>query len=300
MINPQLMGLNNLDNVPTTKDLWKNEKQKYRHWMILFGIGLLAVFAFYSIGFIINLIEKQSIMTKLVEHYKDLNSKNPEQMANSFWVQNFVIFPSFIISSLFIGIILYIVTIIKSYLKHSFAHFSMWLIYIVGFGALFSFINLVTILSDVNFWMQWTGSIFILITLILFIVFYFTTATKVSRIRRQFAYSEYIQKLRSDERFMKFQQNLQNSMYQTGNSPISNPFGPQILNPQSEGIQQNKAINQNVPIPIDIKMHKQYTKLSAMALDKLKEIGKKLSISGAESMQKDELIETIIRVSKKD
>lgn len=305
MINPQLMGLNNFDNVPTTKDLWKNEKQKYRHWMILFGIGLLAVFVLYSIGFIINLIDKELIMQKLIaEVRKDTNISDPKSLAESRFLTHFVIFPSIVVSSLFIAIILYVVTIIKSYLQHSFAHFSLWLIYIVSFGALFSFIQIVTMLTSAKLLMQFTGSIFIFITLTLFVVFYFTTATKVSRIRKQFAYSEYIQKLKNDERFMKFQQNMQNSMGEGnmfGNTSWrNNPFGPQSVNPQTSITDPNKAISTNLQVPIDIKMHKQYNKLQAMSIEKLKEIGKKMSISGMELMQKDELVETIIRVSKKD
>lgn len=288
MINPQLMGLNNFENVPNPKDLWKDEKQKYRHWIILFGIGLLVVLAFYLTGSILNLFDKENILQNIrVSLQNNLVSEN---QVNNQWITNYLVFPSLIISLLSIGLILYVVTITKSYLQSTFARISLWSIYVIGFGALFSFVQIITYLASKNFGFVSMGSIFIFINSILFIVVYFTSATKVNRIRRQFVYAEYVQKLKKDDRFIKLQENLQSSLVNPQQSV--SPFAPGIINPSAQV--------SSTPVPdkiSDVKLGNQYNKLKAMSITKLKEVASQLSISGVELMKKDELIATIIRVS---
>ncbi len=291
MINPHLMGLNNFDNVPTPKDLWKNEKQKYRHWIILFGIGLFVVLAFYLTGAVLNIVNKDSIILALQEQYKDFPKS--ETLVQNAWITQHLVFPSLIISLLSIGLFLYVITITKSYLHTSFAQISLLSISVISFGALFSFIQLIMFLISLSrkpFNFNSMGSIFIFITSILFIVVYFTSATKVNRIRRQFAYSEYVQKLKTDERFINFQDHLKNSMV----NQSASPFAPGIINPIVAPMPA--ANNQETKIN-DLKTNDQYEKLNAMSIEKLQEIAIKLSISGVELMQKNELISTIIRVS---
>lgn len=298
MINPQLMGLNNFDKVPTPQELWKNEKQKYRHWIILFGIGLLIVFSFCLAGTIWNLLEKDAILAQLKIEYK--NRTDVDSYIQGVWLMRYIVSPAFVLSLIGSGLVLYIVTVIKSYLKHSFARISLWLFYIVGMGTVLSFVQIILFLTSYRFGFIANGTILVFISHVIFIVFYFSSSTKVSRIRRQFAYSEYVQKLQKDERFAKFQEQLKDSLINSGINPGINPgqsnspFGPVLHQPPKN---PNASIVADVSAPLDLKLSEQYNKLKTMSLIKLKEVAQRLSISGAETMKKEELIDTIIRVS---
>jgi len=131
------------------------------------------------------------------------------------------------------------------------------------------------------------------------IAVYFGASTKVVRIRRQFAISERVEQLQNDPVYQAQMKQMQNMMQNGGmqmgpmgpmSQPMNQPSQP-VMNPQ--GTQQtNNTINEPL-------ISKEEKELKEMTIAQLKQVAKKLSISGTSTMKKAELIKAILRVTDK-
>lgn len=320
MINPQMMGAGPIPDVPSVKELWKNEKKQYRHWIILLGLGLITIFVLVLIAFILNLSNKANIVANLSNEYLEKNpGKEVEanEYANNFFTRSYLIFPIIELLFLVVGIIAYGTTIFQSYREHNFAKLSSWPTLIIGVAALFSAWTLMEILffrDDNKF--STSGEVFAFATNILFIIIYFFASAPVSRVRRLFLTSMRIEQLKKDPQFQAMQAQFKNMM---NNSAANNPYGPNTFtgntapntnsnNNGSANTTANQAaatasasgqVNNPTVVPAKPSVSPEEKKLREMPLDDLKEVAKRFSLSGYEKMNKQELIDNILRITGK-
>ena len=308
---PGMMGID--PNLPTTKELWKNEKSKYRHWVIILAIGLLVITVLTLTSFILNLIDRDLVVKNLKDNYKETNKgvtytdQYLTSWANGYFVRYTIVYTSLIIIALLAGIIWYFVSLIEVYKQKNFAKLSQWPTLIVGVGAMISFIQLASILfsrEEQSSILISDASILMFSSRIIYILIYFAASAPISRVRRIFTLSDRVEKMKNDPQFQAMQRQMQNA-YQSGQMPYG-PFGPVGQNqgtqaktqaqPQSQQELDKKSQN---PPPKEVKeQDPELERLKRLSLEKLKQVASRLSISGYKSMKKDELIEAIMRVTK--
>ena len=306
---PGMMGID--PNLPTTKELWKDEKSKYRHWVIILAIGLLVITVLTLTSFILNLIDRDLVVENLKDNYKErykgATEEHSTSWANGYFVRYMIVYASLIIIALFAGIIWYFVSLIEVYKQKNFAKLSQWPTLIVGVGAMISFIQLASILfssEEQSSILISDASILMFSSRIIYILIYFAASAPISRVRRIFMLSDRVEKMKNDPQFQAMQRQMQNA-YQSGQMPYG-PFGPVGQNqeaqaktqaqPQSQQELDKKSQN---PPPEEIKKEDpELERLKRLSLEKLKQVASRLSISGYKSMKKDELIEAIMRVTK--
>lgn len=305
MINPQ-MGL---PNVPPVKELWKNEKEKYRHWILLFGIGILVIFAMQLTSFILNMISADTIKATLQDRTNDylgasLTTAQRKTVAAEVFTKTFLVMPIVQFSLVGLGIFYFIVTVFYSYKHHSFAKISQWATMVIGLGTFVAVYQLLQMAisksSRIVLDNDFPGGIFQFINYFLVIGVYFGAAVKVSKIRRQFAISERVERLKNDPMFQQQMEAYKNMMQNGGMSmgpmgPMVNPQATNVNNPQLAGAKNNQT-QQNISKP---EVSKEEKELNAMSITELKQVAKELSISGYNRMKKTELIKAILRVSNK-
>ena len=302
MLNPQ-MGI---PSVPPVKELWKNEKSKYRHWILLFGIGILIVFALQLTSFILNMTSVNQIKNALSkaeqEAYPNLSQTQIQTSVNYIFTRTFMIFPIIQFSFVGLGILYFITTVYHSYKKHSFARISQWATMVIGIGAFIAIYQLLNMAwsssSRIVINESFRGGIFQFINYFLVIGVYFGTSVKVSRIRREFAISERVEKLKNDPMFQQ-QMEAYKNMMQNGGMQMG-PMGP-IVNPQTATKTNNNSNTGNASTSqVDKpKISKEEKDLNNMTIVQLREVAKKLLISGFEKMKKPEIIKAILRVTSK-
>ena len=308
MFNEQM--LNNLNNIPPVEELWKNEKSKYRVWILLFGIGIFLIFSLLLSSFILDLVDRPSIQQKLIDSNESIGNM---QQAWSVFMPRFLILPIAQISILIFGLVYYITSIYNSYKMKTFARISLISTSIVSIGALLSLYNLITTFviprgGNLGERFSTPGELFRFINYFIVIFVWISTVGQVVRIRNSFLISERAEKLKNDPRYQAF---LNGNFQQQPNSGFGFPFGfnqnpNQGFNNNTEQGAANKnpensnasqgGKNNEVKAKVSEKSANE-DKLSKMTLIQLKEVAKKLSISGYEKMNKKTLIETILRVS---
>ncbi len=300
MFNPNLMnsGMFQTQNVPKPEDLWKNEKSKYRVWIILFGISIFAIFTLLLIGLILNAANKTEIIDNLktwgLANLKFKNSADVPAEVNS-WAEKFyqndlIITPILKLTVLFIGFVLYISTIIDCYKKKTFAVISNWSTFVIGAGAIIGVYQIFTIFYGTPIFSYGYG-IYNFIGYILPILVFIFVSVPINKIRREFIISERLSKLKNSPEFQNFQQQMQQSQSQNGVG--INPF---INNMFAQNLQKNPNNKKDENISLKEKKSN-VEKLNKMKISDLREIAKKFSISGYKTMRKNELIESILRVS---
>ena len=322
-MNPNMMGMGmapgQVPDVPTTKELWKNEKSQYRHWMILFGIGILAIFALMLVSLILGLINETSIkesiakwgmsnQDRITDHPDAIAPTKMQEIAKDFaseyWRTHIVIYTSVKTALVFIAVVLFADTIIKSYKGKTFAKLSQWATFVVGFSAIFGVYELFGLISSKNqVIFSYGEGIFQFILFIIPPFIWFFISRPVNKIKRTFIISERVEAFKASPQYAQMQEQMnqmQNGQVQPG---AMGPFGPMPQAPVNPG--QTQASSQpaaQAPNPAIKKeltpQEKRRKELSAMDLAELKEVAKKLSISGYSTMNKKELIESIIRISE--
>ena len=298
MVDPNFMnqGMFSPQNVPTPKELWKNEKSKYRVWIILFGFSILGILTLSLIGLILNASNKDEVVKNLISWGGSPSStltfsKGVDQeiainnWANRFYRNDLIITPSIKVTVLFIGLVLYISTIIDCYRKKTFSAISKWSTFVIGVGAIIGVYQLFTIWNGTPIF-SYAYGIYNFVGYIAPILVFIFVSIPINKIRNQFLISERITKLKNSPEFKNFQEQMKNNQNpMAGVSPFINPSFNQVPKTSSE---ENKAnVNENSNLQ----------KLRKMRIAELKVIAKKLSISGYNTMKKDELIDSILRVS---
>lgn len=290
-------------NIPSVKELWKDEKSKYRHWIVILGLGILLTTSLTLASFIMNILNASSIKADISESLNKTYKNVTEAMVNGSFQRIFIIFPAIQLFAMFTGLVLYIGGTYNSYKEKNFARLSGWPTLVVGLGAFLAFINIVQALFTGNTSSLFSSpsSLFSFISSIIFIVVYFAASAPVSRLRRVFIISERMEKMKNDPQFQAMQQQI-SAMLQ-GQGGAMGPFGP------ATGAAQGAApkTGQGTPTqpgqtvtPQQPQENPTKKKLDGMTVTQLKEVAKELSISGYQSMKKQELIDAILRISNNE
>lgn len=307
--NPNMMGTNGFDlpKVPTVKELWKKEKSEYRHWVILFAIALLALTALATTILVINSMNFTTI-SKWIQDYNngtDANKLLPgqpnymdEKSANMSAIWE--IAPNaFQVIGLLTAATLFVSTIFKVYKQQSFAHLSRWSTWMVGFAAFMSVLNLISMMWNravMDYLTSTPSGIFAIVFYVLSIVIWALISAPLARIRVAFARSAYVEKMQADPQFQQAKAQYEAMMRAAqGMQGAQSPFGPAPVAPQT-----TTDANGQVVTPATPEVSPEKKRLEGMSLAQLKKVAAELSISGASSMKKDELIEAILRVTQGD
>ncbi len=286
-------GMFSPQNVPTPQELWKNEKSKYRVWIILFGLSIFGILALSLVGLILNASNKTEVIQNLINWGNSPSSTLRfakgvdadiaiDNWANRFYRNDLIITPSLKVTVLFIGFVLYISTIIDCYRKKTFSVISKWSTFVIGLGAIIGVYQLFNIYYGTPIF-SYAYGIYNFIGYIAPILVFIFVSVPINRIRNQFLISERVTKLKNSPEF----KNLQEQM-KSGQTPIS-PLSP-FINPSFNQTQSSNEQNK-------IDKNSNLEKLKKLKIVELKAIAKKLSISGYNTMKKEELIDSILRVS---
>ena len=323
-MNPNMMGMQALPNVPTTKELWKNEKDKYRLWIVMFAITLTAITALAIVTFILGLVNSGSIEhdiraslsgnqpDKITDPVKIHDWEN--EVTNSFLVGKFKVFPGIIAGLLLIGLVMYVVTLVDAYKRKSFSKISKWTTLVISIGTFYGIYMLVSMAwqhGSVLFDVKPEGIIVFMLYVSSILVF-IGGSMQVSRIRKKFAISERVEQIKASPQYQAMK--AQMDQYQAnGQGPMMNPMGgmgpmgpvstPQPATPSTPANAGQTVVGEKpTVVQPAVKrelspLEKQTKKLSAMKMDDLKSLAKKLSISGYSTMKKTELVNNIIRIT---
>lgn len=309
-------SLFNFEKVPTSEELWGKEKSNYRFWIFGFGIGIIIILALVLASSILSYLSIESRTKELIEEFKfTYNPDNPnysiekiESMANRQVLQSNIIFPSIKLIVISLAVLLYIVTVYRSYKAKNFIHISGFSTTIFFLFALWEFINLFSFIYSFarkENTVQYTPSDWILVvTPFLFVATYYFFGSKVTKIRNSFRVAEKMKALKDNSNPLAM--DLSNFMNQTANQsqpnktepaqPIVNPFGPPT------GTSSTNTGTHATPHVEISKTQEELKREKLLKLSKkqLEEIAQKLSISGYEVMSTEELVSTILRMTKGD
>ncbi len=285
---------------PTTKEMWKNEPNKFRQWIIMLGISMIIFLTITIVGLAMVLSTKDSLHSALSTAFQNTKgfSGDPDKSATTTLFLRFVSLPAAMIAIILISIILYSASLVESYKAKSFSKLSapsIFLPELIGMFALFGAISSMANSSLITAVDGNVGAILSIVAQFFAIVLLFF-AWQVSRIRRVFVNIERMEALEKSPEFQQMQEQMKNffNAAQNGQSPSSS-YGPSAT-PNSDPIQKAKVKEKSVETN-EPKEAPEVTELKKLKIAKLREIANKLSISGADKMTKNELVSTIIRVT---
>jgi len=315
-MNPFMMQ----QNVPNIKDLWKNEVDKYRLWIILFIIGVLSIAILSFVAILLNGLSMQQGINDILNN----SGKNGGPIANSynnarwFYLTNMVIYPTFMLLLVVVSLTLFTITCVKSYKAHNFARLSwgsVFTIQILGFLALINIFQAL-IFSGGSFGSQIStdipGPIFTLVVMFLYMPIWFF-ANRVSSIRKLFLYSEQMEKLKNDPNYQNMVKQMQQFSQSQNGRPSPFGFTPNqgnVHNPNNKATPSQNAAGNTKGKPNQVPMSniqpaKETSKLSEtdkqlakLTIKQLRQIAKKLYIFGYETMSRDDLISWIKRATQ--
>ena len=296
------MQMGQMPELPTIKELWKNEKSKYRQWMILFAIGVAVVFALLLTSAIFNLIGRADIEKALNKKYNEYYAAGSSALREAIKSIGYTVNVYYIglpmVQAVFVGIglILFIVTLFESYKEKNFGKISGFSTMIIGAGAFMAFFQLIRLFWSHGGTFDNPGGIFQFVNYFLLIGVYFGGSSQVSRIRRTFIMSERIAKIKASPEYQQAQQQAQAMMNgQAPTNPIANPYGPAGVGTPMGSPKVNAT--GEVVKSVEPEISKERQELEKMSVSNLKKVAKKLSISGYSTMKKPELIKSILRVT---
>ena len=324
-MNPNMMGMQGIPDVPTTQELWKNEKDKYRLWIVLFAVTLTFITVLAIVTFILSMINSDRVESDI---RATLIRKVPKELRpgpQSDWLnakthgmllQNFKIFPGVVGGLLLVGLAMYAITLIESYKRKSFSKISKWTTFVIGIEAIYGIYMLVDMVFRDNFifFEIKPEGIILFMLYVLSVLSFLGGSFQVSKIRKQFAISERVEQIKASPQYQAMKAQM-DQMQANGQGPMMNPMsgmGPMgpVSTPQPQPSQPIKPMNAgqttmgNKPTPVQpavkrelTPLEKQIKKLSGMRMDDLKSLAKKLSISGYSIMKKNELVDNIIRIT---
>ena len=305
MINPQMMGMGNLPNIPTTKELWKNEKSKYRHWIILFSVAILSLLTLSVVSLFLNgFLFKDSIDFIFQKYSSEENSPSRSEVSSRLFV-NILLIIAIQVLAFFIGAIMFFKGIFDSYKSKSFERLSSIPSLFMGVTLFIAFLRVFLVFGDSpfrSFYVSQSQGILYFVLQVCIIVVFFSISIQVNRIRRLFTLSSRIEEFKKSPQYQMMQKqseymqsatNNPNNFNQKNSSPYAPPAAAVALS-QSENNNQIKDEEK----PENKILSKEEQKLNKMKINSLKKVASKLFISGFEEMNKQELIKAILRVTQ--
>ncbi len=277
-------------NTPTTKEMWKNEPNKYRQWIILFGISMIIFLTLTLIGLILVFMNKDSLHTSITNSLE--NSKNskgdPSKVATQRIIFSFIAIPIIMIVMTIASTGLYGITLLNSYKEQTFSKLSGPAIYLPQFIGMFSLFG--AIFSSYNVISMVEGNVGAILSIVAqyFSIILLVFAWQVSKIRKTFIHIERMEALKKSPEFQQMQEQMKTffNAAQSGQTP-SSAYGPTPETPKAKVKESDAQLN-DAPEVVELKKLKKA---------ELIEIANKLSISGSDKMSKDELVATIVRVT---
>ena len=282
---------NPMQNFPTIKELWKQEKSRYRLWMILFIVSLFIIFGISLTATILVISNKHNYALELENSFPNdkLNTSDYER-----FLVNQIIAPTIISAAALIAIVLFLPTLVSSYKFKSFEKLNSFSILFGIIVGLVSFIDLIWNIIDLQRYFATLGTVFVFTTSF-FGLFLWFFSVKVNNIKRQFLISKRFQDIKNNPDFQKMQdqfQNMFNMSNPSGNQTNSNESMPKKDSASNAfGPSLEKDKNNVTKVENNIE-----SKLNSLSISQLKEIAKELSISGYSTMKKNELIKVISRI----
>lgn len=319
-MNPFAMG--NVPDVPTREELWKEEKSKYRIWIVLFSISLIAIFAIFLTSVILNALNEEGIVKKISTFYLESNKDyeklvNPELQslddAERFW-RNSMIYGGIKLALVAISVFLFFTTLIESYRHHSFEKISKFASYIVGLSALLGAWQLLSMAfhPKLDPTLKFDEGVFQFAGYLVPVVIWIFVSMPVNKMRREFQVSAAVEKIKADPRYQEMVNAQMNGQSPFGSMSMG-PMGP--VSPFTQAPPQNQPTNKDAKSPFTPQNQqgldpsafsqareltpeeKREIELKTMTILELKKVAKQLSISGYQEMSKTELVEAIMRVS---
>ncbi len=279
-------------NTPTTKEMWKNEPNKFRQWIILLGIAMVIFLAITAAGLILVITDKSTLqdsLSKAIANTKGFTGDS-DKTASQRIIMSFIVMPAIMILMTITSISLYATTLMKSYKAKTFSKLSGAAIYLPEFIGIFSLFGAVfsswSVIANVD---NHVGAI-LSIAAQWFAIILLIFAWQVSRIRKTFIHIERMEELKKSPEFQQMQEQMKTffNAAQSGQTP-SSAYGPSSANAQPADIKET-------PVE-EVKEAPEVTELKKLKIEELREIANKLSISGSDKMAKNELVATIIRVT---
>ncbi|WP_322962006.1 hypothetical protein RRG51_00770 [Mycoplasmopsis cynos] len=276
-------------------DLWKNEKQHFRIWFILFIVFWSIITLLYLGLFVLDLVFKDEIIKSI-----DANIKNgPEQKndSNPYYNTRLVIDILFFIGPAII-LILFVISLVDSYKKKTFIGISSFSITLAKFIGIMTIINLIlfstsyiyangeTIYSKIYSSLSGIVILFNIIQL-------FFAANNISKIKKLFIQKEL--------------ENQAKIFFDAMNKAQNNsPFGPDLnsffnnaqTKQQSVNEEEATVVNDSTP-KTDSEKQMIIKKILELPNEQLHKIAEKLNIFGYEEMSKEQLAEIIYNHTKK-
>ena len=319
-MNPFAMG--NVPDVPTREELWKDEKSKYRIWIVLFSISLLAIFALFLTSVILNALNEDDIVEEIQKFYLKNNQSYYEQYAipankalsdsEGFW-KNSMIYGGIKLGLVAVSVVLFFTTLVDSYRHHSFEKISKFASYIVGLSAFIGMWQLTSMLfhTKTDPTLHFDEGVFQFAGYLVPILIWLFVSIPVNKMRREFQVSAAVEKIKADPRYQEMVNAQMNGESPFGSMSMG-PMGPvsPFAQPQTQA-PNNQAPkspftpqNQQGLDPSAYAQARELTpeekreiELKTMTILELKKVAKQLSISGYQEMSKTELVEAIMRVS---
>ena len=309
-MNPFLMQQK---NIPTISELWKNEVNKYRLWIIMFFIGGITILILSLIAIILNSIEFQSgVHAYLSILNKSIPKSQPNitySQAKTYYIMTIIIIPLIMFLLLLASLIMIGVSIIQAYKTKNFARISGTGLFIIKFITFIAIINIfywIFFSGGMNILQGIPGALYSFIVMFVYIpMAYFSH--RISKIRNLFLIAERMEKLKNNPNFQNMQEQMQQffgnfANMQSGNS--SQPFNNKSKNQNTNFSSSTKSQTIKKTTTTNSKSSSKNIstsdwELSKLNITQLRTIAKKLYISGHEKMNKKELISFIKRATSK-
>ncbi|TQC54021.1 hypothetical protein E1I18_01010 [Mycoplasmopsis mucosicanis] len=270
-----------------SKILWENEPTKFRKFIIGSTVSSIIISLFYFLNFLLGIIDTFYFEGK---SFKDLTG------ANSF---------DLFFSILLVGAVIYfsidwVISVFKSYKNKSFRFLSNNTLIFYGILSFVAVLQLISLFfTKLNNSNQQLNPVRIinLVTQVflnvLLVVFYYVFFRKTKKIYVLFAQVHQHEEMMKQPEYKQLVESVQDLINNANNaassSSASQSESQQNQNDEEEAIIVNAAKE---------KEDKYYKRLLELPNEKLFEIAKKLSISGYETMEKEELARTIITITQ--
>ncbi len=276
--------------MPTEKQLWKHEPNKLRIWIVLFMIVLFIFSTTIIVGSILTILKLDEWLSEIVKNSLGKIDLKDFKIKLSLI---YIVVP--MISGILglSGIAYFSFVLPKSYKLNTFSNLPQ---YPLSISYVFGFFGL----SMVSFFWypsasHYTGPLLIIVSSFVSIALWFFTV-RVGAIKKGFMRAKAFEEMQRSPEFQEMQEQMKNFFQQANNGQTPNsPFGTPPTRPAPEATQA--AANEPTKTNPEATESNEVKELKKLGLTELRTIASKLSISGSDKMNEDDLIKAIIRVT---
>lgn len=258
--------------------LWDEDRKAFYFWIIGLFVGLLTLFLINLISLVIYAKDRYLIIQNVLDYLSKEETSN-FNTAHNYWLNK--LFSSVInIAFLVVTIASLIISLVKSFKIKSFASISIWPTLFIFINTVYGFFSLIQLgIFHLNISDEFNFSVanILLFSLnFVYLLVWFLFSRNVSLIRRIFWRSQIIDSSRA---------------FQPSFDEFGNPVFQDTNTTNNE--QVNNSVNQQ---EYKMKQSEMYKRLNALSKKQLDTIAAKLSVSGYESMSKEEIVKLIYSI----